>query len=308
MLYQAESIDSIRAFVEAKHGKLLSTEYKKFNIKLKYECEKGHQWEALWASVKTTKTWCPYCAGNIKNTPEKILSICQEAGLELVTPITTYKSDKTKMTYRCIKNNHIYSTRLADIKAGSRCPICQGKISPDISILQQFAYNKNGTLLTTTYTNCETKMLWECEKGHQWEATWSLIKRGCWCPDCKLYKYEQLTRNMLEVLLKKPFIKQKNFIPHNKYSGLELDGYNEELKLAFEYNGEQHYKKSVWFHKTQEDFEQQKERDLFKQHWCNENGIYLIVIPFFKNKVLESYLTQEIEKWQQSVGQCSPPH
>jgi len=38
--------------------------------------------------------------------------------------------------------------------------------------------------------------------------------------------------------------------------GLELDGYCEELKMAFEYDGEQHFKYPNWFHnKSQEAFE-----------------------------------------------------
>lgn len=68
----------------------------------------------------------------------------------------------------------------------------------------------------------------------------------------------------------------------NPYTGhkLELDGYNEELGLAFEYNGEQHYVYPNKYHKTKEDFEHQKRRDLVKFELCNLYGVYLIVIPY----------------------------
>jgi|SRR5579875_517213 len=61
---------------------------------------------------------------------------------------------------------------------------------------------------------------------------------------------------------------------------LELDGYNEELKLAIEYNGMQHY---IWpnnFHKTYEQFLEQQERDKIKEKLCKLNNVHLIIIPY----------------------------
>ena len=300
MKYQAESIESIKSFVEAKGGILLSTEYKKFNIKLKFQCEKGHQWEALWASVKSMGTWCPACGGNIRKTPEEVLAICTKADLELITPIAEYKGAKRKLEFKCLAKGHNFFARLSDIKAGQRCAFCQGLVKPLINKLQHFATNKLGKLITAEYKNCGTKMLWQCEKGHQWEACWSSIQNGSWCPTCKLYKYEQLSRELLESITGNVFIKKKNFIPYSKYCGLELDGYSEKLQLAFEYNVEQHYKLSNWFHKTEKEFNEQIERDKFKITWCKKNGIYLIIIPFYKKTNLEQYIKQEVEKWQLS--------
>ena len=61
---------------------------------------------------------------------------------------------------------------------------------------------------------------------------------------------------------------------------LELDGYCEELKSAFEYQGSQHYKYPNRYHKTQDEFLEQVKRDEFKVQRCKEEGINLIVIPF----------------------------
>ena len=61
---------------------------------------------------------------------------------------------------------------------------------------------------------------------------------------------------------------------------LELDGYNSDLKLAFEYNGIQHYVYPNRFHKTVKEFEDQVRRDVFKKDACSLSGIYLIVIPY----------------------------
>jgi hypothetical protein len=54
---------------------------------------------------------------------------------------------------------------------------------------------------------------------------------------------------------------------------LELDGYNAELAIAFEYNGSQHYQYPNVFHKSEEEFEQQIQKDDFKRKACDEQGI-----------------------------------
>jgi hypothetical protein len=70
---------------------------------------------------------------------------------------------------------------------------------------------------------------------------------------------------------------------------LELDGYNEELRMAFEYQGDQHYHFNNFFHKGQvELFDKQKLVDEFKVIKCAEEGVQLYIIPYWikKTKVL----------------------
>ena len=62
--------------------------------------------------------------------------------------------------------------------------------------------------------------------------------------------------------------------------GLELDIYIPELKLAFEYNGEQHYEWIEFFQKTKEDFKALQYRDRCKKKICKIKGITLIKIKY----------------------------
>ena len=65
----------------------------------------------------------------------------------------------------------------------------------------------------------------------------------------------------------RPFIKVRpKFL-----EGLELDGYCEELKIAFEYDGEQHFKFPNWFHKSQEAFQKLKTVDAKKTLSCEKH-------------------------------------
>ena len=51
----------------------------------------------------------------------------------------------------------------------------------------------------------------------------------------------------------------------NNGLNLEIDCYNDELKLGCEYNGRQHYKFTPFFHKNYEAFNNQKYRDYIKK-------------------------------------------
>jgi hypothetical protein len=102
----------------------------------------------------------------------------------------------------------------------------------------------------------------------------------------KRSKGEQLTQKALEQLLGRSVMSQyrPDFLT-NPESGrpLELDCYDPVEGLAVEYNGKQHYvynDNSHYYHRNLEAFQDQIYRDELKWRLCNENQIYLIVIPY----------------------------
>lgn len=105
---------------------------------------------------------------------------------------------------------------------------------------------------------------------------------------CKIY---------LEKIFNKPFNKiRPNFLKNNVTGyNLELDLYNEELGLAVEYNGEQHYKYTKGVHKNYEHFLNQKYRDEIKKMLCYKNNIILIEVPF-KIKEIELFLYLKLKE------------
>ncbi len=107
------------------------------------------------------------------------------------------------------------------------------------------------------------------------------------------------TRTFLERYFRKPFPKSRPNFMVNPVTGsrhnLELDCYNESLRLAVEYNGAQHYKYIPYFHKNKEAFYNQKYRDELKRLRCKELGIILIDIPYTENKNLERYLHEQLK-------------
>jgi hypothetical protein len=98
--------------------------------------------------------------------------------------------------------------------------------------------------------------------------------------------YEEYCRKILQKIygLEFPSCRPSFLVNPETGKELELDGYNEELEIAFEYNGEQHYNYPNVFHKTEHEFIEQVRRDIFKRKICDKRGIYLIVIPYTVSK------------------------
>ncbi len=95
-------------------------------------------------------------------------------------------------------------------------------------------------------------------------------------------KGEKKCREVFESIFQKPFDKiRPDFIKNDcTEKPLEIDGYNEDLKLGFEYQGVQHYKYTPYFHKSPNDFEKQQYRDGLKRDECKKLGIKIIEIPY----------------------------
>lgn len=95
-------------------------------------------------------------------------------------------------------------------------------------------------------------------------------------------KGERMTCRALERIYRKPFKSARPDFLRNPETGqnLELDCYNEELKIAGEFNGRQHYEFPNHLNMTKEDFIKQVRRDQYKLEQCNRNGVYLIRVPY----------------------------
>lgn len=112
-------------------------------------------------------------------------------------------------------------------------------------------------------------------------------------------KNETKVREIFEKIFDRPFSTiRPNFLRNYKTGkNLELDGYNKDLKLAFEYQGRQHYEFCPFFHRTKDDFIKQLEHDKYKLQACQKEGIKLIVIPFLiKSNEMESYIRTRLRE------------
>ena len=75
--------------------------------------------------------------------------------------------------------------------------------------------------------------------------------------------------------------REKTF-PKLKGGKLRFDVWVPKYNALFEIQGEQHYKFTPYFHKTQSDFSAAKLRDKQKIQFCLANNINLYIIPFWE--------------------------
>ncbi len=265
-------------------GKCLSTTYVNMREKMTWECCRGHTWSAQYDGIKRGK-WCPICDKINRTRGKELLSVetaktlAAEKGGKCLS--TDYKNCRIKLRWEC-KRGHQWDAPLESIRLlntwCNKCAII--KLSNTIEDAQRLAEKKGGECLSTEYVNAEKHLKWKCRKGHEWTTAYACVRDGKWCPYCP-FKSETVCRELFEKLFEKKFPKKRpEFLTLKNGQKLELDGYNEELEVAFEYQGKQHYEWCTIFHKTEKDFKMQQKRDRHKYRLCQENNIALILIPY----------------------------
>lgn len=271
-----------------KNGECLSAECNNCNDVIKWKCHNDHIWESKYKNI-ASGSWCPKCG---KTTIEDCQKLAKEKGGECLSE--TYENRK-KLKWKC-QYEHIWESRFDGIKAGHWCPNCaKNKIT--IEDCKELASKNNGKCLSTECNGSDDTLLWKCSSEHTWKNTYYHIKQGQWCPQCVDYKKnENICKDILETIFEKQFKKVRPDWLKNPDSGcnLEIDLYNEELNIACEYNGRQHYLYSSFFHKTEEEFKLQQKRDEIKFNLIKNKNVYLIVIPYHvKRWRLLDYIIKE---------------
>lgn len=224
---------------------------------------------------------CPKCArARQKFTIEECENYAVTIGGHCLSK--RYHGAKKPVRWECAEG-HRWKACWKDVKRGSWCKTCVADIlRGDISQCQVLATPHGGKCLSTAYTTSRAKYKWECAKGHQWKASRDHIKNGQWCPICRSTGgvSEEQVRRVFERLTQAKFPKARP----KWLKGLELDGYNERLGIAFERQGEHHYTHGWWHRdkkKAQAALELQKKRDKRKLNACNYRGIRLIRVPHY---------------------------
>jgi hypothetical protein len=269
------TLSKVKERVKKRGFKVLSKKYYTAILPLTFRCNKGHIFNSRYNSIQQGRG-CPYCSHRVKLNINICKKIAQKRNFILLSK--TYKRNDVLMKY-CCSRGHIWMASHANIANGKGCPHCyklSGFIIEDMKILAK----KYGFFcLSKKYYNMYTKLKWKCKNGHVWDGRPSHIKQGTGCPYCTTWKCEEICRKYFEYYLNSKFPKKRpKWLRNGKGYNLELDGYNEKLGIAFEYQGEQHYIKSKIF--KLHSLKKIKHHDLIKQQTCKKKKIKLLQIPY----------------------------
>ncbi len=177
---RATNIEEIKKLAESKGGKCLSKEFVNQYIKLEWQCKHGHTWKASNKMVKKGY-WCYQCKTMLKF--EKIKEIAKNKGGKCLSK--KYINNHTNLQWQC-KRGHKWKATPASILKGLWCFKCYRieRASFSLKKMKEIAKKRGGKCLSDKYIDKETKLEWQCKKGHIWKAIPNAVKRGSWCPYC----------------------------------------------------------------------------------------------------------------------------
>jgi len=185
VLSRRGSLENIQAIAESRGGRCLSDRYAGSNVLHLYECQWGHRWQARPAQIKLG-SWCRRCRYDRMLTPiERIRDIAVKRGGQCLSEI--YVNCDAPLRWRCARG-HEWEASSRYITANRWCQQCANANQHlGIDLMRAIAAQRGGLCLSDTYVNANTKLTWQCENGHVWQAIPTSIKNaGCWCRQCYL--------------------------------------------------------------------------------------------------------------------------
>lgn len=286
------------------HGDKYSYEkvnYKTSHEKIEIKCEvHGFFWQT--ANDHLDGHGCPKCGGVSEKTTLEVFinrSLKQHG----------HKYDYSKVEYSSIRNKVIiicpthgdFFQRPYSHWRGSGCPKCryQKNNCKRIKTTEQFI--KEAKLVhvnmydysKTKYYKATEKLSVFCKKHGEFRQTpINHVKNKQGCPKCRLSLGE---RKILQWLEEKniKYITQKMFKgcinPDTKYP-LRYDFFLPNFNILIEYDGEQHFRTSLFWthHKTEKELMNMQLRDKIKNIYAKNNGLDLLRISFREyNKIDE---------------------
>lgn len=309
-------------------GEFLSENYKGMNENHIWQCGKcGTIWKTSPNSILYQESWCKRCSGRETWSYEQMIGLARKRGEEKTGVAGKFLMsreeydqqsypDRSKYPWECGKCGYIWEATANNIKHGSWCRECQYTL---LSRMFKKPYDeildlaKKVGIIKTGYAGkflaskkeydeikkpSHHKFKWKCGKCKSiFEMDITHVTRPQWCPSCTEGESEQICRGFFERIFKAKFPKLRpNWLINSFSRGqMHLDGYNKNLKLAFEFNGPQHYLLYPKYHKCIEDFTAQQERDKIKSELCKKNCVILITVPYtldydeFQKYIIKEY-------------------
>jgi hypothetical protein len=308
-------LEEIRKIVTLRGGVLLSTDYVSAKTKVKIRCRLKHDFEITPDNLQHGR-WCRECkrlnqskrmAANYW-TVEELHEFARDhhGGDCLAAKPTPMLS---KVMWKCSNQEHsaFHAVIAKVVYSGQWCPRCwqERREPPQPAIPFEVAVTvvpeRGGEIIKVgrdgIWQGSKTRLMIRCGNGHKWPVDGSnLVYAGSWCPECP-NKGERIVRAIFEATFGRKFPKSKpEWLVSKKGKKLELDGYNQERQIAFEYQGPHHYLDA-----------EVKAHDEIKRTKCVASGVRLIEIDAIKRPYPVENVLQKIVEAFAKFGVTETP-
>lgn len=306
-------IEFVRDFLKKERGiTLLDENYIGSHVPIRCQCDTcQYKWSARFSNLKFGQG-CPPCgkeraANSHRNSPEDIRKIFLSKSIVPLN-LENYKTSKSEILCKCQKCQYEWVSNYSRIALEHKgCPNCKRytlslKRTLPIEVVKQELELRN-IRLQGSYISAKSPLKCQCQKcGYEWVSCGlnNIKNFQVSCQNCSHLSFlsEKMCRIIMENIFGGKF--GKHYIPgiglHKK--GLELDGYNKPLRLAFEHNGPQHYSPKIYGLSTESaprKFEIQVKNDQLKKEWCVHNNITLIIFRELGKCTIQSNIISTIK-------------
>lgn len=293
------------------------SDYKNWDTKIKCKCKKCNNiWDGR-PSVLLYGGGCEKC-GRIKIWDSRGRITTKDAMNKISTAhknikmIGEYKGSHSKTLFQCNIHNTTWESYYSNVLNGTcTCPDCAYEsMNKRLSLSNEDFLDRlfNDYPYITPceeYVNNETEMKLYCNIHNTYfnlQPRYLLYHKVKGCPECSKSLGET---KMIKTLTDLQYnIKTQYIFPDCIYKRpLKFDGYDIINNIAYEYQGEQHYRpvnfNGISIEKSKELFKLTQERDNVKRLYCNTHNIPLIEIPYWEYDDMKNYIINQIANIKQ---------
>lgn len=256
--------------------------------------------------VKSVKT---RMAKKLDEQWKKLEDSCKSMGYKLISTKEEYSGSKEQIYYECPKHG-IQHSAYGNIINGHGCYNCAREYTTNLQrnapkkLINYISKTNNNTLLNpedyikSDVANLEI-MCGLCNQN-TFITSFTNYKNGVnRCETCRksMSRYELEIRNILDKYNIK-YKSEKTFKDCKDKGLLPFDFYLYDYNTCIEFDGEQHYNINYDITMKAPDpklaFETRQKHDKIKTEYCNNNGIGLIRIPYWKKNHIEEIITEKL--------------